>query len=91
MIKLMYSTSDKTDDKSLKGDTLQMDNKIKVILKKYLIEGLSGMALGLFATLIVGLIIKQLGMLTGFEFLIWMGTKRRVSSLSKSVTLSPPS
>lgn len=78
MIKLMYSTSDKTDDKSLKGDSLQMDNKIKVILKKYLIEGLSGMALGLFATLIVGLIIKQLGMLTGFEFLIWMGTMATV-------------
>lgn len=51
-----------------------MKLKWKTILDHYLIEGLSGMALGLFATLIVGLIIKQLGMLTGLEFLVWMGT-----------------
>ena len=51
-----------------------MKHKMKEILEKYLIEGLSGMALGLFATLIVGLIIKQLGMLTGLDFLVWMGT-----------------
>ena len=51
-----------------------MKLKWKAILDHYLIEGLSGMALGLFATLIVGLIIKQLGMLTGLEFLVWMGT-----------------
>lgn len=30
-------------------------------INRYLIDGLSGMALGLFATLIVGLIIKQIG------------------------------
>ena len=51
-----------------------MKEKMKAILEKYLIEGLSGMALGLFATLIVGLIIKQLGALTGIDFLVWMGT-----------------
>jgi len=45
---------------------------------KYLIEGLSGMALGLFATLIVGLIIKQIGTLTGLTFLVWMGTMASV-------------
>lgn len=45
---------------------------------KYLIDGLSGMALGLFATLIVGLIIKQIGTLTGLTFLVWMGTMASV-------------
>ena len=33
--------------------------KIKKILNRYFIQGLSGMAMGLFCTLIVGLIIKQ--------------------------------
>lgn len=51
-----------------------MKSKIKALLEKYFIEGLSGMALGLFSTLIVGLIIKQLGTLIGLEFLVWMGT-----------------
>lgn len=47
----------------------QNDNSIKNTLKRlvnrYFIEGLSGMALGLFSTLIIGLIIKQLGGLIG--------------------------
>lgn len=34
-------------------------------LKRYFIDGLNGMALGLFCTLIVGLIIKQIGSLIG--------------------------
>lgn len=34
-------------------------------LKRYFIDGLNGMALGLFCTLIVGLIIKQVGSLIG--------------------------
>lgn len=34
-------------------------------LKRYFIDGLNGMALGLFCTLIVGLIIKQIGGLIG--------------------------
>lgn len=38
---------------------------IKVIFKRYFVLGLNGMALGLFATLITGLIIKQLGLLIG--------------------------
>lgn len=33
----------------------------KRFMKRYLIDGLNGMALGLFSTLIVGLIIKQIG------------------------------
>ncbi len=38
---------------------------LKIIFKRYFILGLNGMALGLFATLITGLIIKQLGLLIG--------------------------
>lgn len=34
-------------------------------LKRYFIDGLNGMAMGLFCTLIVGLIIKQIGSLIG--------------------------
>lgn len=37
--------------------------KIKKILKEIFIDGLSGMAAGLFATLIIGTIIKQIGSL----------------------------
>ena len=35
------------------------------ILKRYFINGLNGMALGLFCTLIIGLIIKQIGSFVG--------------------------
>lgn len=38
---------------------------LKRLVNRYFIEGLSGMALGLFSTLIIGLIIKQLGGLIG--------------------------
>jgi uncharacterized protein len=41
--------------------------KVKKLLNHIFIDGLSGMALGLFATLIVGTIIKQLGALIGGE------------------------
>lgn len=47
---------------------------LKQLLHHYLIEGLSGMALGLFSTLIVGLILKQIGSLIGLQPLIWLGT-----------------
>ncbi|WP_167957673.1 PTS transporter subunit IIC [Anaerosporobacter faecicola] len=40
-------------------------DKLKKILNKIFIDGLSGMALGLFSTLIVGTIIKQIGSLIG--------------------------
>ena len=47
------------------------------ILKRYFINGLNGMALGLFCTLIVGLILKQIGSLIGGDvgnFIINAGT-----------------
>lgn len=40
-------------------------NAIKKFLTKIFIDGLSGMAMGLFATLIIGTILKQIGDLTG--------------------------
>lgn len=49
----------------------------KKIVKRYFINGLNGMALGLFCTLIVGLIMKQLGGLIDNSigtFLIQLGT-----------------
>ena len=39
--------------------------KLKELCNHILIDGLSGMALGLFATLIVGTIIQQIGTLVG--------------------------
>lgn len=56
----------------------EMKQKLKGILDKYIIDGLSGMALGLFSTLIVGLIIKQIGTLANLEFLVWMGSMASV-------------
>lgn len=50
----------------VKGMVINMD-KVKKILNRIFIDGLSGMALGLFATLIVGTIIKQIGALIGGE------------------------
>ena len=40
-------------------------NLIKKCLNRVFVEGLSGMALGLFATLIIGTIIQQIGTLAG--------------------------
>ena len=42
----------------------------KKIVNRYLIDGLSGMALGLFATLLIGTIIKQIG---SFMPNLWLG------------------
>ena len=42
-------------------------NWLKKILDKIFIDGLSGMAQGLFATLIVGTIVQQIGTLIGGE------------------------
>ncbi|MEG2002142.1 MAG: PTS sugar transporter subunit IIC [Clostridia bacterium] len=39
--------------------------KIKKLAKRWFIDAFSGMALGLFATLLIGLIIKQIGLLIG--------------------------
>ncbi len=49
----------------------------KKIVKRYFINGLNGMALGLFCTLIVGLIMKQIGSIIGNDigaFIIQLGT-----------------
>lgn len=51
---------------------MSIKQKIKKISDRYLIEGLSGMALGLFSTLIVGLILKQIGGLFHSETTEWI-------------------
>lgn len=42
-------------------------------MKKFFIDSLNGMAFGLFSSLIVGLILKQLGLLMNIEKLIYFG------------------
>lgn len=42
-------------------------------IKDYLIKTLNGMALGLFGSLIIGLILKQIGDFTGFGLLVTFG------------------
>ena len=42
-------------------------NNVKKVLSHIFIDGLSGMALGLFATLIIGTIMGQIGNLIGGE------------------------
>ena len=44
---------------------MKVSRFFKAIFKRYFITGLNGMALGLFSTLITGLIIKQIGLLIG--------------------------
>ena len=53
---------------------IELKDLLKRIVNRYLIEGLSGMALGLFSTLIVGLILKQIGEYSGISQLIWFGS-----------------
>ena len=55
-----------------------MDKFFKKIINRYLIDGLSGMALGLFCTLIVGLILKQIGSAINIEMITWFGTMASV-------------
>jgi len=45
-----------------------------VAFREYLVNVLNGMALGLFSSLIIGLILKQLGTLLGVEQLLRFGT-----------------
>lgn len=42
-------------------------------MKNFFIKSLNGMAFGLFSSLIVGLILKQIGTLFNIEFLIYLG------------------
>ncbi|MDA3847612.1 MAG: PTS sugar transporter subunit IIC [Vallitaleaceae bacterium] len=51
---------------------------LKGFVTRYFIDGFSGMALGLFATLIVGLILKQIGNLVNIDAIVWMGTMATV-------------
>lgn len=43
-------------------------------IRDYIIKVLNGMAWGLFSSLLIGLIIKQIGMLAGLDFLVQIGT-----------------
>jgi len=65
-------------------------------VKNYLIKTLNGMALGLFASLIIGLILKQVGDLTGIEQLSTFGKVAQVmmgpaigAAVAHSVGASP--
>ncbi len=57
--------------------------KLKRVLNRIFIEGMSGMALGLFATLIVGTIMSQIGMLIGGTLGNYINL---ISSVAKSLT-----
>lgn len=49
-------------------------SKSKSSIQDYLVKVLNGMALGLFSSLLIGLIIKQLGTLLNYEILVIFGT-----------------
>jgi hypothetical protein len=60
-------SSDKTVDKTniTAKRRITVKEKCKKWLQEIFIDGLSGMALGLFSTLIIGTIIAQIGSLVG--------------------------
>lgn len=60
-----------------------MKNKCKEILHEIFIDGLSGMALGLFSTLIIGTIIAQFGSLIGGSFGAYLIA---ISNVAKTIT-----
>ena len=47
-----------------------MQNLLKQVFKRYFIDAMSAMALGLFSSLIIGLILSQLGRIPGLSFLV---------------------
>ena len=51
-----------------------MENKKQGSIKDYFIRVLNGMALGLFSSLIIGLILKQIGTLAQLEALVSFGS-----------------
>ncbi len=51
---------------------------MKSKVKAYLVKTLNGMALGLFGSLIIGLILKQVGELTGIAYLVQFGQMAQV-------------
>lgn len=50
-----------------------MGGNLLIKIRDYITKVLNGMALGLFSSLLIGLIIKQIGVLSGFDFLIKVG------------------
>ncbi len=50
-----------------------MEQKKSYIIRDYFVNVLNGMAWGLFASLLIGLIIRQIGMLTGISELVYFG------------------
>ena len=61
--------------------------KLKKVLDRIFIDGLSGMAQGLFATLIIGTIVQQIGTRSGSESpmasgsaSVWRQNLRKASS-----------
>ena len=57
--------------------------KVKEILNHIFIDGLSGMALGLFSTLIIGTIIAQVGTLVGGTLGVYLTA---MANVAKTVT-----
>ncbi len=47
-----------------------MNSKVKHYLERYFVKAMSAMALGLFSSLIISLIISQIGKIPGLEFLV---------------------
>lgn len=64
----------------MKGNFL---DKVKKILNRIFIDGLSGMALGLFSTLIIGTIIAQIGALIGGTIGAYLIA---ISNVAKTIT-----
>ena len=65
-------------------------------IRQYFTKTLNGMALGLFASLIIGLILKQIGELTGIQLLVTFGSVAQVlmgpaigAAVAYSVKASP--
>lgn len=52
---------------------LSLETKKKHVVRDYFITVLNGMAWGLFSSLLIGLIIKQVGVLTGIDQLVLFG------------------
>lgn len=51
------------------------EKNIEISLKRYGIDALNAMALGLFGSLIIGLILKNIGTWTGFDWLVGAGNQ----------------
>lgn len=84
--KVDYNTKDeacvlshvKTMNRRIKDKERTVKERLKGYVNHYLVDGLSGMALGLFSTLIVGLILQQIGELFHLNSFIWMGSMASV-------------